>query len=228
MMFEFNTMKYNDYNEYTDTVLFDTTKVVKTTTLEKFIDNKRIADEIEEIEEANKQGEGLVNMYLDLDLTKEENDHKLFLELAENKYRLMLDDLPETKIIMIDFEMIKIADLKKNLLNEYYESMQIRIEVYTNLRRKQKEKEEKEEEERNKKEDLVMMIQEEEQKQKIDAIEKEENARQYNPINIEVARQFAAKIKPSLEQQEISKRIFENKGEWTPEYNNSWWGCLSR
>ena len=73
-MFETDTMKYNDYNEYTDTVLFDTTKVVKTTTLEKFIDNKRIADEIEEIEEANKQGEGLVNMYLDLDLSKEETD----------------------------------------------------------------------------------------------------------------------------------------------------------
>ena len=72
------------------------------------------------------------------------------------------------------------------------------------------------------------MIKEEEQKLKIDAKEKEEYDRQYNPINVEIARQFAAKIKNSLEQQEISKRIFENKGEWTPEYNNSWWGCLSR
>ena len=56
------------------------------------------------------------------------------------------------------------------------------------------------------------MIKEEEQKRKIDAIEQEEHARQYNPINIEVARQFAAKIKPSLEQQEISKRIFDSAG----------------
>ncbi len=226
MIFEtdFNTMKYNDFNEYKDTVLFNTKKIVKTTILEEFIENKRIADDIEEIEEANKQGEGLVNIYLDLDLSKEENDHKLFLELAENRYRLKLDDLPETKIIMIDFEMIKIADLKQNILNEYYESMRIHKEVYTNLRKKQKE----EEEERNKKEDLVMMIQEEEeQKQQRDAKEKEEYDRQYNPINIAVARQFAAKIKNSLEQQEISKRFFENKGEWTPEYN-SWWGCLSR
>ena len=195
MNFEFSNMKYADFNNYKDTVLFDTTQVVKTITLEEFIDNKRIADEIEEIEEANKQGEGLVNIYLDLDLTKEENNHKLFLELAEKQYGLMLDDLPETKIIMIDFEMIKIADLKKNILNEYCESMQIRIEVYTNLRKKQKEKEEEEEEERNKKEDLVIIIKEEEQKRKIDAKEKEEYNRQYNPINIEVARQFAAKIK---------------------------------
>ena len=229
MNFEFETnMKYADFNNYKDSVLFDTTQVVKTTTLEEFIYNKQIADEITEIEEANKQGEGLVNIYLDLDLTKEENDHKLFLELAEKEYRLKLDDLPETKIIMINFEMIQIADLKKNILKEYYENMQIRIEVYTNLRKKQKEKEEEEEEERNKKEDFVIMIKEEEQKLKIDAKEKEEYDRQYNPINVEIARQFAAKIKNSLEQQEISKKFFENKGEWTPEYNNSWWGCLSR
>jgi hypothetical protein len=222
MNFEFeftNNMKYADFNNYKDIVLFNTTNVVKTTTLEKFISNKRIADEIEEIEEANKQGKGLVNIYLDLDLSKEEKDHKLFLYLAETNYGLKLDDLPETKIVMIYFDEMTIACLKKQLLDKYYESMQTHIEVYTNLRKKQKD----EEKERNKKEDIEMMIKEEEnQKQKKDAKEKEEHARQYNPINIEVARQFASKIKNSLEQQEISKRFFEKKGEWIPEYNNSW------